>query len=132
MKANELRIGNYVRTYGQDVGHRTIVGITPEGVNLLEQDEKIDYNLIEPIPLTEDRLERFGLDRTNGYGWLKYGFNHGMVWFFIDIEKKRFQGKRITVIAVYDDVELAICDIEYVHQLQNLYFALTGEELEIK
>ena len=24
------------------------------------------------------------------------------------------------------------CNIKFVHQLQNLYFALTGEELEIK
>jgi hypothetical protein len=28
--------------------------------------------------------------------------------------------------------DLISCDIKYVHQLQNLYFALTGEDLEIK
>ena len=25
----------------------------------------------------------------------------------------------------------SICKVKYLHQLQNLYFALTGEELEI-
>ena len=121
LRVNELRIGNYVRTYGQDVGHRTIAGITPEGVNLLEQDEKIDYNLIEPIPLTEEWLEKFGFEIVgDGYAEKWVG----------DFECCVNYGEGYLFFGQCDDYSHSIF-IGYVHSLQNLYFALTGEELNL-
>lgn len=125
MKTIELRIGNYVRTYGQDVGHRTIVGITPEGVNLLEQDEKIDYNLIEPIPLTEEWLEKFGFEDYGSDSWFKARYENENLCINI------LKSGEFCVEGVGVKGESGMY-IEYVHQLQNLYFALTAEELEIK
>ena len=46
----------------------------------------------------------------------------------IDIRKK--DGKYSILDNSFDDLrDFSMVDISYVHQLQNLYFALTGEEL---
>ena len=42
-------------------------------------------------------------------------------------------GERFTLRIIINNAESAHANsVEYVHQLQNLYFALTGNELEIK
>ena len=58
----------------------------------------------------------------------------------IDENKKKYVGQDI-VFVIQPSGVILLClendstylrDIKYVHQLQNLYFALTGEELTIK
>jgi hypothetical protein len=72
-----------------------------------QKDFKNDnYRNFEPIPLTEDWLLRFD--------W-KDGFSKGML---------DRQGIEIGIFGHY-------LDIKYVHQLQNIIFALTGDELTI-
>jgi len=84
--------------------------------------------MFEPIALTEEWLLKC---KQINYRYDKYIFMAGMVRYDIDINHKRYQAKDITIIAEYDNVQLAIAGINYVHQLQNLHFALTGEELTI-
>ena len=72
----------------------------------------------EPIPLTEEWLLKFGFDSKtlifrNGNFTMTWG-NGGD---YIDFQ---------TIAGSY------MIHVAHVHQLQNLYFALTGEELEIK
>lgn len=68
----------------------------------------------KPIPLTEEWLVSFGLIKDNGY---PYKFLSG----FIKIRNG------IHFYKYYDlDIEL-----KHVHTLQNLYFALTNQELKI-
>lgn len=121
MKANELRIGNYIQR--EDLASREL-----RFEQVLELCDKVtttgpvkvvcDYNDIKPIPLTEQWLLDFGFKKING----KY-FRVG------------FQLKAVKVI---DDIgyhfkrEGLSIEIKHVHQLQNLYFALTGEELTKK
>ncbi len=72
---------------------------------------------LEPIPLTEEWLERFGFTFDtvcyykdefligafkDGYAWLRFG-----------------------------TLDRECLELTYVHQLQNLYSALTGTELEL-
>ena len=78
---------------------------------------------LKPIPLTEEWLVRFG-----------FFINH---WESERIEETVYQHQGITIFYsdivdawVFPDIENV--EIKYVHQLQNLYFALTGSELEIK
>ena len=40
------------------------------------------------------------------------------------------KGKFIISVDNYG-MEFKLCEVKYVHQLQNLYFALTGKELEL-
>lgn len=126
MDAKELRIGNWVKCVMDD-GYTTQTTVTH-----LPNNHWADYDIgthitdghfidesfdVEPIPLTEEWLERFGFENRNrdyfkGSFCVQYAdriFDHNNIFFF------GYNGNSI--------------EIKYVHQLQNLYFALTGEEL---
>jgi len=117
MKNTELRIGNYVEIYGKV---ETIVDVLCDCVNTLNI-EGAHYGLVNPIPLTKDWLEKFGFEKTKfessiktlKYEWTSIYFNNGYVEISVS-------GHSCPV------------SIQHVHQLQNLYFELTGEELKIK
>ena len=126
MKTNELRIGNYLALpmRGEDV---VIVEeiLADEFVvcNVTTNEWPItDY---APILLTDEWLLRFGFNEDH-YGdyYREYNINpdkHFHSYFELtQMSNKSYQ------IREYDIY------IAYVHQLQNLYFALTGEELTLK
>jgi hypothetical protein len=74
----------------------------------------------EPIPLTEEWLIKFGF-KLNKLGNLCKSSNYQKRW----ITFKKYQDRWYLYLTHNPK-----CD--YVHQLQNLYFALTGEELTLK
>ena len=114
MKATELRIGNWV-DYTCKLSDRYIQAIGKnEMICLLNNLAKA-----EPIPLTEEWLEAFGFQKVGA--WFYKGD-------FALRPKSEFIGLE------YGGFILSILDIhiDYVHTLQNLYFPLTGEELEKK
>jgi hypothetical protein len=78
------------------------------------------------VPITEEWLLKC---KQIDFRYDKYFFTAGMVIYDIDINHKRYQAKDITIIAEYDNVQLAIAGINYMHELQNLYYALTKDEL---
>ncbi len=110
MKANELRIGNLIQ---HNKGNNFFVN--PNHLIVMMMDVSHNYN---PIPLTEEWLFKFGFEI--GYNQKKmldvYCKDFGLL-----IE--RSNGGNFYYKKVF---------IQYVHQLQNLYFALTGEELVLK
>ena len=116
MNANELRIGNYVhRQSGKMVVNRDDV-YKIENINL---QSALKY---EPIPLTEECLLKFGFIK---YGHiLKIHLNEGLG---VNYNKDL----KIWYLDIHFTTTAKI-QINYVHQLQNLYFALTGEELTLK
>ena len=77
----------------------------------------------EPIQLTEEWLIKFGLNKTVDHPGRKL-YEHD------DIIPLWFSDKRVITDFYASRVRIREC--KYVHQLQNLYFALTGEELTIK
>lgn len=114
MKPQDLRIGNWVYRWN---------GLTQiRGIDLQELEDEIKAKEVtySPIPLTPEWLERFGFENYD-YGAWKLGE------FLID----QSGGAYPLYIKGQFDNTLATT-IVYVHQLQNLYFALTGEELETK
>lgn len=135
MKANELRIGNKVhfQRNASTTEVVTIAWIGDDSAGYKEEHEASYPHSLQyysGIPLTPEWLERMGAkSNTINHRWefhrndevyvlrlYKEGFSMG-----IEIEKnERFADKSFTY------------GIQYVHQLQNLYFALTGEELTIK
>lgn len=137
IKANELRIGSLVwfedellcmTTEGQvkSITDREAEVISIKECNKGTTQKEMIIDL-EPIPLDEDWLLKFGFE-IDDLGW---GYNHPS-W--------RKQGRWIDKKSLTSDKKLkhpflrfdSIADIYYVHQLQNFYFALTGQELTIK
>lgn len=76
-------------------------------------EDCITTHPITPIPLTEEWLLSFGVKalRKGVFDFVKVEDSIGFHVYFIGRHLK---------------------EIQYVHELQNLYFALTGEELELK
>ena len=113
MKATELRIGNWVSTQSDEivkVGYEIIR-------SLIVFPDKPEYKPI-PIPLTEKWLVKFGFEkRTKSIYKKKRG-----VEIIFDSEDK---------VHWYGNGTDGVTELFFVHQIQNLYFALTGTELEL-
>lgn len=119
LKANELRIGNLLY-YDNEV--KEICSIHSDNTIRFKDKEKgsigcfsVKTPLIKPITLTEEWLLKFGYTEED--------FETGKI--IIVTENNKLIGFIINKYS-YSPV------IKYVHQLQNLYFALTNEELTIK
>ena len=110
MKANELRIGNYFTDYAGRVGQ-----VVPETFTCIKSGGYKDSNY---IPLTEEWL-------------LKFGFENIRIGVFINKIGVYKAGLKFCYNASFFEYYNLVV-IEHVHQLQNLYFYLTGEELTIK
>lgn len=128
MKANELRIGNYFM-FGE-LRHKASYH---DIANLYESAliNKVPSGSYKPIPLTEDWLLKFGFelkdDINNGFAKPineEYGTEH----YYLYVNPKYFT---TCLIDNKKPHEIFINSVKYVHQLQNLYFALTGEELKL-
>jgi hypothetical protein len=126
MEAAELRIGNIVFFHDTEMGKITYTHeeiIRGYEIQALEVDGYIRDVEVEPIPLTEEWLLKFGF-KQDSYSYIK------------GVHQKIFSGvMKFDFNETLKDWEFSvgyitdITRILYVHQLQNLYFALTGEEL---
>lgn len=125
MTASELRIGNYVNISLNDVDYNTIQ-IKVDDLYYITQKKGV----YEPIPLTEDWLTKFGFKYINSNNsYLTYTKNN----YYLQMDVRKADNKWTIFDDIISDlVEFAKVDITHVHQLQNLYFALTGKELKIK
>ena len=117
MKANELRIGNLVKYSDKDLLF-TVTEISQAGIGVENEIEEtwIELDSFEPIPLTEEWLLKFGFEKIG----VNFHLNNFCIWFKLIHENYWFR---------YDNQGI---EIKYVHQLQNLFYCLCGEELTLK
>ena len=128
--------------------HRVIFLAQLNGYDFLHYEKRnvvdhlVEWNSLSPISLTEEWLTNLGFDKLR-----EHDFGSGIVKFYgksIIVEDESHEEKLVMClstnqceIGVYnpqgEDYNYVLNkDVEYVHQLQNLYFALTGKELLIK
>ena len=138
MKATELRIGNFV--FDDDTDKIMVVSkIETEeftdwnsgeefSITCLEFGTKKSYydGVFRPIPLTEEILLKFGFEKAP----LVYKYSKG--YFTYDSKLKYFTYFTDIEDGGYENIIIPKERLKYVHQLQNLYFALIGEELILK
>jgi hypothetical protein len=128
MKAQELRIGNLLFDRGDKILRLDYWDFMKPAQRMFLGDSELhplteDLEYCKPIPLTEEWLFKFG---------------------FIDLKERcglngiySIIGKQIHINIETNsycqiDYEGSVCDIvkiEYVHELQNLFYALNKEEL---
>lgn len=131
MKAQELRIGNYIE---EDVlGRCKVSSLFKNGVvelecNHLNSEGEISFvwytvniESVNPILLTEDWLAMFGFEKkTNDDNfdyWCLGEFDDEFLWEHSEGFCYNFGFGH---------------ELKYVHTLQNLFYALTNEELTLK
>lgn len=127
MRADELRIGNLLQG---DPIQNVNQGLYSDGVNKITGFgiHQIEIGLLnlDPITLTEEWLIKFGFvisaERNGRTAYIK-GFKlwRGDGWDNWNYSTVDDRGGN-------NEVDV---DLPFVHQLQNIYFSLTGEELEI-
>ena len=126
INAKELRIGNLVESKITDeFDDRNewweVSEIYADDIHWLSKVDVKDEDF-RPIPLTEEWLLKLGFEKERE----RY-FNTFIVLRFINNKVDVFN------LGVSHDEEYLefLNSINYVHQLQNLHFALTGSELTI-
>lgn len=117
MDAKELRLGNFLQDRKGRLCVVEIIDNNDEGFMASAVKWLVTSLPNSPIPLTEEWLFKFGFEKGN----LEY-FIHENVRINFDLQ---FEFKGVNNLNFGTN-------LEYVHQLQNLYFALTGKELEVK
>ena len=143
MKAEEFRIGNLLQSNKGTL--LEVIELSNENISTKVLDRSL-YPLpngwsMEPIPLTEEWLLNFGFVSDN------YEFQET---YFMDISTDERYNYQTLIQAIYMDeyTNIFIKDVErgnefdfsdsfitkvkYVHQLQNLYFAITNTKLTLK
>jgi len=131
IKINELRVGNWVEDW---IDKRNCIIQRP--IDLEDFCMMFNYGNhplpFKPIPLTEEVLLKCG--------FVKDDFN-GSIWKDLQTHYLEFMIMPDGCYPIYASIpefssepepRVSLNRIQYVHQLQNLYFALTGEELEVK
>jgi hypothetical protein len=124
MKATELRIGNLLADIFGD--HLTVTELRKDRIVFNESGKDnhgyCTYDAAKPIPLTEEWLLKFGFVKS------------------YDLELPLQNAYRKNDLLLSEDYTMSYCDqfmqtfgkpVKYIHSIQNLYFALTGEELQI-
>ena len=111
--ARELRIGNRVNI----VSHADDVGISAYGIDNFHKGK----TEVLPIKLNEEQLLRFGFK--------KIGSNYEFHWLLLHGNIKT--GTVDFLLNEPNTGKMKVTVLNYVHQLQNLYFALTGVELQL-
>ncbi len=125
MEAKDLRIGNLIlcKELFDDYSYRKVDEhiIVVDAVTLRLGDFE---NKLIPIPLTEEWLVSCGFKRDEYSLFVKEGFLFSL----------EFNQHNPVILSVMDyrSRPNKITSLSFVHQLQNLFFALTGEELTIK
>ena len=132
MNANELRINNWVGWNGPSHYENALISAISKDEIFFKCGDSGLINEIEPILLTEKWLLRFGfkyIDKSDNDYITYTDSNHE---YYLQLDVRRKDGKYTILDNSFDDLRaFSMVDIMYVHQLQNLYFALTGKELEI-
>lgn len=161
MTSNELRQGNLI-SFFNGLGKDEVIEVTPRffsslasGQSFEDQKKRVEINgYYKPIPLTEEWLLKFGFNKwtfTNHLSGLAYEdiFAYEKSGLIIHMADKAayFKNEMVNKNQLSIVIHLGFTEsnkikyytqtidetqVDYVHQLQNLHFALTQTELEIK
>ncbi|MDO6389030.1 hypothetical protein Q4E40_02740 [Pontibacter sp. BT731] len=137
LKDTELRLGNILqmeddpeeRVRVADI-YKGVVNVKPLHPNSFEHEYPLDY--LQGVPITEEELTRMGFKKDNRTLWLVV--NGGD--YYIELDKVRGEWYpdycQCPEFSSVPEQRINLSAIQYMHQLQNLYYVLTGEELTFK
>lgn len=120
IKHTEVRIGNWINQ----------LGWTQVDAGLLMDANDCDGVIYaDPIPLTEDILKKCGFVESAGFRSAGFMVIRGIVGmdiqFYISLKSGKYGIEDISCETAY-----IYFNEMFLHQLQNLVFALTGKEIE--
>lgn len=117
----ELRIGNLLMFNGHTPAKVDIIELQSDGKGMVNYLDASDDDMFDAIPLTPELLEKCGF-RKYRYSWSTSKQN--------TFNFEEWSNDGLGLYLHINDHKTGQ-HIKYLHQLQNLYFSLTGQELEI-
>lgn len=128
MKANELRVGNWVRYCDNNYQIQQIIKRNGKYALIFENlYHGVWIDEVEKIELTEDVLLKCGFELIyDGYYTRELYLIQDTRFDFL-INKQNFELSELVYIG-----DTYYRNVRYLHELQNLYYAITKEELEVK
>jgi hypothetical protein len=138
MKANDLRIGNLVNYLIIDeMDERKkwfeVSEIDYDDLRIIQNKHEVNQDY-QPIQLTEEWLLKFGFFVEN-FDYSIPISDCEVVWLTLIPQDEECTAYSVCVTQTDEDEldqNVFLSDISYVHQLQNLYYALTNKELIIQ
>lgn len=128
MQAKNYRVGNIVEQPSR-IGK--ILEVWHDAVRLEGYNNGYDYNQTKPIRLSEKWL--------NDFGFKKEVLSDDSAYYYtIELNDNKYCDLAISSGDKNGFIEVTLFPYEewfrykYVHELQNLFFAITGKELEFK
>lgn len=133
MKATDLRIGNLVKVNDPIFGVNTykVATIRDNGIITLSDNLSCSVDNIEPIELTEEVLVKIEFKKKNDCYVLQNEYIF-FVYYKDSFKQELLASAKREGKYYYNTNELKNYDIKYLHQLQNAYYLLTNEELEVE
>ena len=119
IQAKELKIGNLFLFTDEPKEIRSITG---SHIEYAERYNGWFNSFFEPILITEEWLLKFGFTQTDKGVYVLWCSNYQKIQYIFSTISE-------TQSVIYNNA--FINNILYIHQLQNLYFALTQKELTI-
>lgn len=129
IQANELRIENLVKDSLNRIGivksvTSNILTVKLDSSTLRVTTTKNGFDNLHGVELTPEILEKCGFVHINGKHQLEFKGDAG----FLELE----DDFSIALLGGKEDFGFTPKNLlKYLHQLQNLYFSLTGVELEV-
>lgn len=114
MKATNLRLGNVVALVDQPESPDRVLILEPGLVHLMNRQEADDERNVIGVPVSEQILAQYQIPFNCWH-------QSGTTKIFIDVRQDREQ-----VVLRCQEIRLRIC---FLHEIQNLVFDLTGEDL---
>lgn len=134
MDIKELRVGN---TIWRPCCYDEVIEIKENGIIGLDSLRGlIPYSEIEPIPITEELLLKIGFKKKRD-GYLHYSdrndefsIKFDLGYAFIEYANLCFNPEDITETNYGSSLEFP--NTLHLHTLQNIWYLLTGKELEVE
>lgn len=123
IKTNELRIGNTVILSHEDDKEEYY------NIKFINDSEYFPM-FIKPVIINKEILIQFGFEYNNDtdsyiLSWKEYYSN-----IYRNIEFKLEDDNHYCSFWIGNNADKLLLNIDYLHQLQNLYFVITGRELK--
>jgi hypothetical protein len=129
MNFQELRVGNLIFNHKEQI--ICVNGLGIDGYILLDKQHNISDIMCKPIPLNEEWLIKFGFSSFEyKTGFIGKDFKSGGMILDFVLTKPQMKGEWQDTF-VYDLNDHRFSKVTYVHELQNLFFILTGVELQL-
>ena len=125
IEIKEIRVGNCVYMDKIQSFPPTFISVEPIIISEVRKQDFEPVCLFAPIPLTEEWLIKFGFELIGG-------------WYIqmVDSYKAKIrikqQGNEFNFCFKRNNAQVSLRTVKYVHDLQNLFYDISKEELKLK